>query len=117
MNRRRDDFKKSHFVSLRVEKEKKEKKSDDDDSVVWGGGQSFPLYVLFFFLTFERRETKEDDDREEEEDALFSLFLYFLFETTKTGVVVSKINEKMSNCCRHILSLSLKSIVAKVERD
>ena len=30
---------------------------------------------------------------------LFSrFFCIFLFETTKTGVVVSKIDEKMSNC-------------------
>ena len=60
------------------------------------------IYVLFFFFwTFERRETKEDDDREEEEEdqALFSLFFcIFLFETKTGVVVVSKIDEKMSNC-------------------
>ena len=33
---------------------------------------------------------------EKKKKTLFSRF--FLFETTKTGVVVSKINEKMSNC-------------------
>ena len=94
---RRDNNKKSQ-VSLRVEKEKK--KSDDDS--VWGG-QSFPL--LFFLGTFERRET--DDDREEDSLAIF------LFETRP--VVSKNHNKKKSNC--HILSLSLKSIAAKVERD
>ena len=101
VNRRRDN-KKSQASLRDVEKEKKRKIGRQKCL----GGQSFPLFI--FFWTFERRET--DDDREEE-DALLSL--YFCLKRDRSF----QKSTKMSNCCRHILSLSLKSIAAKVERD
>ena len=70
---------------------------------MFGGAKVF--LFCFFLGTFERRET--DDDREEDSLAIF------LFETRP--VVSKNHNKKKSNC--HILSLSLKSIAAKVERD
>ena len=46
VNRRRDDFKKSHFVSLRVEKEKKKKKNRTTTTVLFGGGGKVFLFTV-----------------------------------------------------------------------